>query len=233
MIPAWLHVAGVAWLAASALSALVIAGDELAGHPQQMWIMDVVWPITALWAGPIALVAYYTIGRTSTRRAVMAAKARGATPPNKAKPFWQSVAVGATHCGAGCSLADLIVEWAVLAVPVTLFGERVFGTWVVDFIVAFATGIVFQYFTIAPMRGLSLGKGIVAAVKADTLSLTAWQLGMYGWMALALFVWFSPAQLPKTGTDFWFLMQLAMMAGFVTSYPVNWWLLRAGLKETM
>ena len=29
------------------------------------------------------------------------------------------------------------------------------------------------------------------------------------------------------------MMQLAMMAGFVTSYPVNWWLIRAGVKEKM
>jgi len=29
----------------------------------------------------------------------------------------------------------------------------------------------------------------------------------------------------------WFAMQLAMLAGFATSYPVNWWLIRKGLKE--
>jgi hypothetical protein len=34
------------------------------------------------------------------------------------------------------------------------------------------------------MRGLSPGKGLVAAVKADTLSLISWQVGMYGLMAL-------------------------------------------------
>jgi hypothetical protein len=33
---------------------------------------------------------------------------------------------------------------------------------------------------IVPMRGLSPGKGLVAAVKADTLSLISWQVGMYG-----------------------------------------------------
>ncbi|MEO6994478.1 MAG: DUF4396 domain-containing protein [Lacunisphaera sp.] len=26
-------------------------------------------------------------------------------------------------------------------------------------------------------------------------------------------------------------MQIAMLAGFVTSYPANWWLLHHGLKE--
>jgi hypothetical protein len=37
------------------------------------------------------------------------------------------------------------------------------------------------------MRGLSVGQGLLAAIKADTLSLTAWQVGMYGFMALAHF----------------------------------------------
>ena len=33
--------------------------------------------------------------------------------------------------------------------------------------------------------------------------------------------------------EFWFAMQLAMLAGFVTSYPVNWLLIRIGWKERM
>lgn len=33
--------------------------------------------------------------------------------------------------------------------------------------------------------------------------------------------------------EFWVMMQIGMMAGFVTSYPVNWWLLRRGIKEVM
>jgi hypothetical protein len=33
--------------------------------------------------------------------------------------------------------------------------------------------------------------------------------------------------------EFWFMMQIAMLAGFAVSYPVNWWLIRAGLKEVM
>ena len=33
--------------------------------------------------------------------------------------------------------------------------------------------------------------------------------------------------------EFWFMMQIAMMFGFMTSYPVNWWLIRQGVKEAM
>jgi len=232
-VPAWLHPVSVISLAAAIASTLVIIVDELGGHPQHMWIMNVVWPITALWAGPLALLAYYSVGRKSTKEAVMTARRQRHAPPAASKPFWQSVGVAATHCGSGCALADLIVEWSVLLLPVTMFGSVVFGGWLVDFIVAFVLGIAFQYFTIKPMKNLSAKDGLVAALKADTLSLTAWQLGMYGCMAVALFVLFSPDALPKTGAQFWFVMQLAMCAGFLTSYPVNWWLLRSGIKETM
>ena len=84
------------------------------------------------------------------------------------------------------------------------------------------------------MRGLGLRDGIVAALKADTFSLTAWQVGMYGFMALAYFYFFRTligVTLATNTPEFWFMMQLAMLCGFVTSYPVNWWLIQAGLKD--
>lgn len=216
----WLY--SIAWISilAAILSALWIALDILRGHRQKMWIMDVVWPVTGLWAGPLGLWAYYRMGRASGKE-------------RKEKPFWQSVAVGATHCGAGCSLGDLMAEGGLAAFPLVLFGSKVFGTWLVDFILAFLFGIAFQYFTIKPMKQLSSGEGLIAALKADSLSLIAWQLGMYGWMAVALFGLFGPGNLPKTSPMFWFMMQIAMLAGFATSYPMNWWLLRKGIKEAM
>ena len=72
---------------------------------------------------------------------------------------------------------------------------------------------------IKPMRELSVGDGLKQAVKADTLSLSAWQIGMYGWMALPSFVIFGH-ELPKGDPTFWF-MQIAMFAGFAVSYPVQ------------
>jgi len=111
-----------------------------------------------------------------------------------------------------------------------------FAVWVLDYLFAYAFGIVFQYFTIAPMRNLSVAQGIVAAIKADTISLTAWQVGMYGFMALANFVLFQRilgTSLQTDTAEFWFMMQLAMLCGFAAAFPVNWWLIRAGLKERM
>jgi hypothetical protein len=80
--------------------------------------------------------------------------------------------------------------------------------------------------------GILSKEGFIAALKADTLSLTSWQIGMYGWMALIIFVIIGH-EIEKTNPVFWFMMQIAMLAGFFTSYPVNWWLLRKGIKEKM
>jgi hypothetical protein len=230
-IPHWLSAVSIFALVIAGISCLIILLDILAGHLQRMWIMNLVWPITALWGGPVALWMYFKIGRLSTRQAMQRAKKEGREPPAKAKSFPLSVIAGTTHCGAGCSVGDLVAEWFVVLVPLTLFGEKVFGTWALDFALAFLFGIVFQYLTIAPMKQLTPVAGLVAALKADTLSLSAWQVGMYGWMAIVIFGLFG--KIPKTNPVFWFMMQIAMFVGFATSYPANWWLLKKGIKETM
>ncbi len=118
----------------------------------------------------------------------------------------------------------------------SLFGEKMFAVWIVDYIFAFLLGVAFQYFTIVPMRNLSFGEGLRTSVKADTLSLTAWQVGMYGFMAFAQFYLFRrllEVKLEVPTPEFWFMMQIAMIAGLATAYPVNWWLIRQGIKEAM
>jgi Domain of unknown function (DUF4396) len=69
------------------------------------------------------------------------------------------------------------------------------------------------------------------AFKVDFWSLTAWQLGMYGWMALVIFVWFG--ELSPLHPELWFQMQVAMPFGFFTSYPMNALLLHLGIKTAM
>ncbi len=59
---------------------------------------------------------------------------------------------------------------------------------------------------------------------------------MYGFMAFAYFYLFGSllgTKLEVDTVEFWFMMQIAMICGFVTAFPVNWWLIRTGLKEKM
>jgi hypothetical protein len=244
MVPAWLHSLSIAYLALGTVSALILAID-IARRPQHMWIMNVVWPVTALFGTVWILWQYFRYGRLATREKAHAAMEQNEEPPNKRlTPFPIMVANGTLHCGSGCILGDISAEWLVVFAPSiavafgwgSIFGEKIFAVWIVDYLFAYAFGIVFQYFTIAPMRGLSLGQGLIAAIKADTLSLTAWQIGMYGFMAFAYFFVFRTllgVELETVTVEFWFMMQIAMLFGFATSYPVNWWLIRSGIKEKM
>lgn len=226
----WLHIVAVAMLIAGAVSAIGIALDEIR-HPQPMAIMNAVWPLCALFGTIIVIAAYFAYGRQHGQA-------------HDDKPFAVSVGIGTGHCGSGCALGDIVAEWLAVFAPAIalmfgyrwLFADKIFAIWILDYILAFLFGIAFQYYAIVPMKKLSLRNGVVAALKADTLSLTAWQVGMYGFMAFAQFYLFRHvlgASLDVASVEFWFMMQIAMIVGFVTSYPANWWLIRAGIKEAM
>lgn len=232
MIPEWLHLVAIISLVVAGICFLIIVWDLVSGNKQKMWIMNLVWPITALYAGPLALIGYFKAGRLSTSKKMEEHEKGGGQSPGMQKPFWQKAAVGSTHCGAGCSLGDLVAEWVLFASPIVIFGNKMFGEWLLDFVLAYLFGIAFQYFSIKPMKDLSPREGLWAAIKADTLSLTAWQAGMYGWMAISMFLIFKH-EIPQNDPVFWFLMQIAMLTGFLTSYPVNWWLITKGIKEAM
>ncbi|MCR6514415.1 DUF4396 domain-containing protein [Clostridium sp. LY3-2] len=316
------------------VSALIITVDIIR-HPQkEMPIMNLVWPINGLWAGPFCLLAYFTIGKhrkmdmsdmkgmdmphmsgmdmgnmdmknvdmpkmkgmdmsnmdmskengmgmkivdmphmngmdmgnmdmskdksmdmsnmDMTNMKGMDIKSRdmphvngmdmsnmdmkgsgNENKPSKKKysSFWQGVVADTLHCGAGCSLADLIGPWIFLVVPFTIFNNLTFGEWVLDYCLALLTGVTFQYAAISPMMKKKGLKVWLKALKIDFFSLTSWQIGMYGFMALVIFVWFG--RLSPTTPEFWFMMQIAMCFGFVTAYPVNWILVKKGIKMGM
>ncbi len=229
MAPTWLTVLSWLALALAGLCALVIVADIYGGRRRQhMWIMEAVWPITGLYLGPLAVWGYWRYGR--------AARADAEDDPTAApadQPGWASTFKGVAHCGGGCTLGDIIAESAVFLLGVELLGTAFAAELVGDYVLALALGIVFQYFAIAPMRGLGLREGLVAAAKADVLSLTAFEVGLFGWMAIMRFVLFPDHPLEPNQAAYWFLMQVGMALGFVTAWPMNVFLIRRGIKEAM
>ena len=223
-------------------SAAVIAAD-LRTCRQPMRIMNSVWILTGLWAGFFGLWAYYAFGRV--KRCTLDEKERrtegtasggknggnagagGMDMPGMdmhgmrmeqmampARPRWQSAVLSTLHCGAGCTLADLVGEWFLFFVPVAIGGSMIAAYW-------------------NPMPKTPRGEIVRRAAKADILSLTAWQAGMYGWMAVVIFALNGGATLPRTSFQFWFMMQIAMACGFLAALPVNAGLIRAGIKKGM
>jgi hypothetical protein len=230
MPPTWLT--ALAWAALAtgfACAAWILVDIYGRGHRQRMKVMEAVWPVTALYAGPLAVVGYRRYGRPRT--SLWLAEHDRDEPPEK--PWWATVSVGVSHCGAGCTLGDIIAEFAVFFLAATIAGQTLLAEYAGDYVLAVALGLAFQYFAIAPMRGLGFRKGIVAAAKADILSLTAFEIGLFGWMALTSLVFFPAPHLHPDSPTYWFMMQVGMCLGFLTAYPVNSWLIRRGIKEAM
>ena len=83
--------------------AIIILIDILNGNRQKMKVMNIVWPITGIYFGPVGLWGYLKMGRTDNEQ-----------------PFWQKVFVSTSHCGAGCTFGDLIGEWGIFLIGFTL-----------------------------------------------------------------------------------------------------------------
>ena len=229
--PQWLHILAWAYISVCLACALGLAIHTLI-RPQKMRIMGLVWPVTALYMGPFA-VWMYGKALPFSRKGPMSPAMKAAIERHRQDPptlFQNSIAV--FHCGAGCSLGDLAAESIVPTLGLFFAGE--FGSkLILDFLFAYVLGIAFQYFTIVPMRGLSFGKGLAAAARADTISIALFEVGMFAWMAIAYYLLFPAPHLDPGMAVFWFMMQIAMVAGFFTALPANAWLIRKGWKEKM
>jgi hypothetical protein len=221
MAPQWLEVVAWAALAVGLASALVIGVDiAVLGHRQHMAIMNVVFPLTALYLGPVAVWAYFTRGRGTSR-----------ARPEPRDSRWQ-VSLSDSHCGAGCVLGDICGEWVVSATGWVIGSTAVLGPeYVLDLPLAWVFGIFFQYLVIAPLRG-QLGElaPLGDAIKSDTLSVLSFEVGLFGWMAIARYGLWDPS---IDSSSHWLIMQFGMALGFLTSWPVNRRLLRTGVKEPM
>ncbi|MFB4169594.1 DUF4396 domain-containing protein [Virgibacillus sp. JSM 102003] len=214
----------ISWIALTIglISSLIIVIDVIR-YPQMMKIMNVVWPINGWFFGPFALWTYFKWGRLKAK------KIQG--EDRRSKPA--KVFVSTSHCSAGCTVGDAAGVPIVALTGMAVIGSTLFAHFVVEFLLAYIFGIVFQFYAIYPMnKDQGIVGSIKAAIKADTLSLIAFEIGMFGWMAIVHYVLF--AQPPKPNeASYWFMMQIAMILGFLTSYPANWILVRKGIKEEM
>jgi hypothetical protein len=210
---------------------------DILQHPQRMKIMNVVWPVTALYLPGVGWWLYRSMGRPMAigRGPV----SMGGSMPHPVQTMSgrsvdrASVLRSATHCGSGCVIGDIIGAPMVMATSWALLGQRLYAEYVVEFAIAYVVGIAFQYIPIRSVRQISRGGALLDAVRSETLALIAFEVGLFGWMAVPYFVLFAPHPPEPSTVVFWFMMQIGMILGLLTSYPANWWLVKSGIKSGM
>jgi len=226
MIPGWLTAVSWAYVGLALLCAAIILYDVYGrGYRQPTGVMGVVWPITALYFGPLALPAYQRWGRPRSEKW----RREHGSAPEKSLPV--AAATGGIPGGAASAVGHVIGVPLVVLTGLTIAGQSL---WVMILVIAaIATVLLFAFeyfFSTVPARGLPAGRGLGVALLIALVTVLAFDVGMGGWMLVMHFLLFMP---PLTDVTFLFLMQVGLVLGFLTGYPAVLWLLRRGTKAAV
>lgn len=196
----------IVWVPLAIISEAIVIYDLRKNNYFLGGLMKWVWGLTVLYAGPIGLLVYYTTGRGQIPEDSLQRKA------------FRSV----SHCYSGCGLGEIVGVF--IAAGLLSWGN--WGVSILTFILAYIIGFGF---TIGPLMqgGESFKSALKDSIIAETLSITVMEV-----VAIAIDLYLAK------GTNlghpiFWFSLIVSLMAGYFAAYPVNWLLIRYGIKEGM
>ncbi|MEO6985830.1 MAG: DUF4396 domain-containing protein [Paralcaligenes sp.] len=139
---------------------------------------------------------------------------------------WRQALGSTMHCVAGDGVGILV--GAVLAHHYHIEG---FAESALEYALGFMFGwTVFQALFMRDMAG-SYGRSLKTTFIPEFLSMNILMAGMIP-MA-ALFTRYFDASRDPLHPEFWFRMSMALLAGFIVAFPMNWWLVAHHLKHGM
>lgn len=206
----------IIWFAATAASVAYIAYDLLTRTPE-MKVMKWGWVLVALYTGPVAFAVYWF----SCREPVPG------THETFVAPLWKQSVGSTIHCLAGDATG------VILAASVTLMLGLPMGVdLVVEYVAGFSFGLfIFQALFMKDMLGGSYTQAVRKTWLAEWLSMNAVMSGMIPAMVILMSRHMNAME-PTSGR-FWAVMSFSTLIGAVLAYPVNWWLVKHGLKHGM
>jgi len=210
------------WFALTALAVAYVAYDQFKGGPEHtehslaMKTMRWGWVLLTLYTGLFGCILYWLLHHAS-------APEKEPTPPS----LWKQSVESTIHCLAGDATGILVavmaMSWLRPPMGVELLAEYVAG---------FAVGLfLFQ----APCMKSSFNDSYPRAVRGtflpETLSMNAIMAGMIPVMIILMSR--DMSAMTPASVRFWGIMSLAFVVSTVTTFPVNWWLVKRGLKHGM
>jgi hypothetical protein len=140
---------------------------------------------------------------------------------------WRQALGSAMHCVAGDGVG--ILAGAVLA---NILGLGGLAEVILEYILGFAFGwAIFQALFMRDMAGGSYRRSLARTFVPELLSMNLLMAGMIP-TVMILRTRIASAADPTTAR-FWFVMSMGLLVGFITAYPMNWWLVTYHLKHGM
>ena len=205
----------VAWFVLCGLSVAFISVDiaSTPAHPVIKW----AFVILALFTGPLAAIFYVLGCREPLNQ----------THEDFVAVRWRQVLGSTMHCAAGDGIG--IIVGAALAAQ---WGLSSWTDFSLEYVLGFGFGwAVFQAFAMREMAGGNYLRSLRQTFLPELLSMNLLMTGMVVTRSL-LMSQIEVSADPLT-VGFWFVLSMALIAGFVLAYPMNWWLVAKGLKHGM
>ena len=140
-------------------------------------------------------------------------------------PLWKQSVGSTVHCMAGDG-AGIVVAAAIT----TTLGLPMGLDLVVEYVAGFAFGLlVFQALFMKDMLGGDYATAVRRTILPEWLSMNAVMAGMIPVMVVLMTR--DPRGMEPTGFQFWGIMSLALTVGALIAFPVNWCLVRTGLRH--
>lgn len=204
------------WFVFTFCSVVYMAYDLFTRTPA-MKVMKWGWLLVALYTGPVALIVYLV-------------SCREPSPGSHERfiaPLWKQ-AVGSTiHCLAGDATGIILAASVTLVLGLPMGVDSA-----VEYVSGFAFGLlIFQALFMKGMLGGSYAQAVKKTWLAEWLSMNAVMAGMIPTMVILMSK--NMNRMDPTSVRFWAVMSLATLVGAVLAYPINWWLVKNGLKHGM
>ncbi len=203
------------WFILTGMSILFVIFDipNTPAHPVIKW----AFIILVIFSGPLGAF-FYVLGcrepLNSTHQEYIAAP-------------WRQVLGSTMHCAAGDGIG--IIAGAAIA---TLAHFSEWTHLIIEYGLGFGFGWgFFQAFAMRDMVGGSYMRSLKLTFLPEFLSMNLLMAGMIV-IAKLLMPWIVGSDDPFR-PGFWFVMSMALIAGFILAYPMNWWLVQNGLKHGM
>ena len=200
-----------------AAASIVFMVYDLATNTPSMNVMKVAWVLITLYLGPIGLFMYLLSCRQpmpGTHDAFIAA-------------HWKQSVGSLTHCLAGDATG--IILGAILTYRFS-FPNGI--DLILEYTAAFFFGwMIFQALFMRSMLSGDYGLALRKTFFAGFVSMNMVMVGMIPAMVILMHA------LPESRNPlhplFWGVMSAATLAGGITAYPINSWMVRRGIKHGM
>jgi len=203
------------WFPLTAASVLFVAVDSRStpASPVLKWGFG----LFTIYAGPIGAFLYGLGCREPLRD----------THERYVAVMWRQTLGSTIHCvagdGVGILVGAVIGSLLLMSTPIEVALEYVLG---------FGFGwTIFQALFMKGMAGGSYTKALRTTFLPELLSMNLLMAAMVP--AATLFRTRFPESQHPGNPAFWFAMSMALLAGFVAAYPINWWLVSRHLKHGM